>query len=346
VFVATVAALGLSCGKEPTPTYAKIDDAGVGTAPASRDSRPRVLLVHSYHTSYAWVDSVTRGVRMGLSPKEVDLEVFYMDTKRRSDEGWKLQRGAEARALVEEWNPEIVILVDDNAQQYLGKYLVGAPRPRLVFCGVNAEPSKYGYTPTTATGIIERPHIRQTFELVHRLLPDARRVLIVTDDNETTRGVSPFLTDLPPPFEAIEHKFVSTLAAWQETIENGREGADVILVYTYHTLMQNAGAPDAPNADPKLVLQWTVAHSPVPLIGALVFNLDDGALCGLVESGVEQGRAAAEYVTRLLHGSELSQLPVKVATQGQSMLNLSAARHWGITPSPEVLSEFQIVKDN
>ena len=53
----------------------------------------KILLVHSYHAEYPWVDSITKGVQATLEGTGVDLDIFYMDTKRKTEEAWKFDPG-------------------------------------------------------------------------------------------------------------------------------------------------------------------------------------------------------------------------------------------------------------
>ena len=126
----------------------------------------KVLLVHSYHAGYLWTDDITRGVKKGLAGSRAELEIFYMDTKRNPGEVWKIQAGKLAKKRVAETKPNVVITADENAQAYFAKDYVGQAYPQIVFCGVNAEASKYGYPASNVTGILERPYFVQSFDML------------------------------------------------------------------------------------------------------------------------------------------------------------------------------------
>lgn len=153
----------------------------------------RVLLVHSYHTGYPWVDAITQGVKRALPSSSVDLQVFYMDTKRKTSDVWKTQAGQAARKVVSEWQPDVVIAADDNAQQYLAKDYAGRPAPQFVFCGVNAEPQDYGYPAPNVTGVLERPHFKASIDLLREVCPGVKRLALVTDNSGTSAGALQFM---------------------------------------------------------------------------------------------------------------------------------------------------------
>ncbi len=306
----------------------------------STTEKQRVLLVQSYHTGYEWVDSITRGVRMALPLSEVNLEVFYMDTKRHPDEEWKQKAGAEARCIVSDWKPAVVIAADDNAQAYFAKQYVGDERVPIVFCGVNNELEDYGYPAKNVTGIMERPHFKQSLDYVRRILPSASRIAIVTDDSETSRGALNYMKEVPEGMRLVSQKTPSTMDEWKAAIQECQTQADVIAVYTYHTLKNREQSTSVPASE---VMEWTLKNSTVPLIGSLVLTMDDGALCGYAESGVEQGREAGKMARRILQGERPADIPILVSKEGQSIVNLKTARRLGIVVPDDVIQTTDLV---
>lgn len=283
-----------------------------------------MLLIHSYHTGYPWVDAITRGVRMVLSDAHVDLQVYYMDTKRRTSEQWKTAAGEKACDLINEWRPAIVIGADDNAQQYCLKKYAGQSSPQIVFCGVNAAPEKYGYPASNVTGIQERPHVEESLNMFQKLKPDARRIAIVTDNSPTSDGALKFLKSPPGPFEIVTVKTPSTFDAWKKAIEDVQSLADGVATYMYHTVKADA-SDHSESVEPEKLMAWTVDNCKLPIIGFFIFTMDDGGLVGYLESGVEHGMEAARMAKQIMAGKTPGDIPVQTALHGQSMLNLITA---------------------
>jgi len=201
----------LSCA-EDLPDKAAITQRG---AKATRQStrtpeHSRVLLVHSYHPEYPWVSAITRGVCSILDEHDVEIEIYYMDTKRKTDEAWKRRAGELASLRLAELNPDVVITADDNAQQYFAMNHLDGPTP-FVFCGVNADPSKYGFPASNATGIIERPDFRGTLECANEIRP-VRTVAVLSSDDPTSRGALNFMKQELVDVEVVEWALVGTLA--------------------------------------------------------------------------------------------------------------------------------------
>lgn len=325
--IGTVGALLTGC-RNRTPRQSRADTQRQQQPPDTPSLAGRkVLLVHSYHSGSPWVDAITRGVKMAMSQSGADLQLYYMDTKRRTDEAWKLQSGQAAQAVVADWQPEVVIAADDNAQQYFAKDFAGRAAPQFVFCGVNAQMEKYGYPAGNITGILERPHTEASLRFLEKLKPGARRIAIVTDDSPTSAGALEFINGPWKEFEIVSCETPSTFEQWQVAIRNCQGNADAIAIYMYHTVKPHPGAE---SMEPKWVMTWTVENSRIPIVGFFVFAVDDGALCGYMESGVEHGLRAGRMALELLAGKTAADLQIVTALEGQSMLNLNTARKLGI----------------
>jgi ABC-type uncharacterized transport system substrate-binding protein len=333
-----VAAVMLGCmGREVPQKVAAEQPAAASAVSLNKDvTGKKVLLVHSYHPEYPWVASITAGVVKGLQSSGVELEIFYMDTKRKTDEPWKIRAGELAARKLEEYHPDVVITVDDNAQQYFAVNYVDKSLP-FVFCGVNADASKYGYPASNITGIIERPHFNGTIKFANQLQP-MKRIAILSCDDETSQGALAFMKEEFLDYEITEFKLVKTFAEWQQTVHAYNTTVDAFGVYMYHTL-KDGRAPES--LDPTAVMAWTIANATVPTLGFFDFGIRDGLLVGEVESGAEHGEKAARYVLEILRGVPLSSLPIIKANIGTKMVNHRTAALLGIT-IPEKVSELAL----
>ncbi|MFP4475581.1 MAG: ABC transporter substrate-binding protein [Desulfatibacillaceae bacterium] len=133
----------------------------VGSAMAA----PKILYIDSYHEGYAWSDGITEGVREALDGK-ADVRVHRMDTKRNSGEEYKVRAALDARKAIEEYNPDVVIVSDDNASKYVVReHYYNADLP-FVFCGLNWDASEYGFPTDNVTGMVEVTPVDQLIALL------------------------------------------------------------------------------------------------------------------------------------------------------------------------------------
>jgi len=303
-------------------------------------STPKVLLVHSYHMEYEWVAGISRGVKRALQLSDVELELFHMDTKRKTDESWKIESGEIAKKTVADWQPDVVIAVDDNAQKYFASSYLGKTKPKIVFCGVNAELEKYGYPADNITGMLERPHMVSSLQLLKSIVPEAHRIAVITDNSLTSEGTLNYLKSLQTGFEMVSWETPSTFDSWRAAVLRAQDTADAIVIYTYHTVKQEGSAE---SLSPKVVMDWSVANSKIPLVALLSFGIEDGLLCGVVESAMEHGYEAGKIALSLLNGECAGNIPVKTAEKGQAMLNLNTARRLGLDVPSSVIESADII---
>jgi len=332
------------CGSDDANDAAPQTARAAAPARSGRKTHPKAarkaVLVHSYPTGYPWVDGITRGVRMSLSGSGVDLRVFYMDTKRQTSEAWKIQAGQRAKDVVDEWKPDVVIAADDNAQQYfVTTFPTGAEAPQFVFCGVNAEPAEYGYPRANVTGILERPHFAASFDMLARIQPNVKRIAFITDDSPTSKGVIAHLKTLQLNYDVVSIDAPATFLQWQQAVEQRQTTVDALAIFNYHTVRKGEGAEQMVPAD---VMKWTTENCSIPIIGFQVFTVDDGALCGYLESAVEHGMKAGTMTLEILRGTPAGDIPLITALEGQSMLNLITARRLGIRVPPELIAQTDV----
>ena len=152
----------------------------VGAAQA----RQKVLLIFSYHPEYFWVIEETRGVEDVLKDRGITIEKFYLDTKRNTTTEWKEKVAEDAVKKIEQFNPDLVMVFDDNACELVAKKYINKTLP-LVFCGMNGEPEDYGFPAENITGVVERHHLRESMELLKRLVPGITKAAIMADNSPT-----------------------------------------------------------------------------------------------------------------------------------------------------------------
>jgi len=298
----------------------------------------RMLLVHSYHQGYRWVDTITEGVQAALQGTGMELEIFCMDAKRHTDEAWKINAGQRARKRVAEFHPDIILAADDDAQEYFATSYLNTALP-VVFTGVDADPSKYGYPAANVTGVIERPHFKESLAFAQRLCP-IKRIAVLSCHDSTSILALGFMKQEQLDVEVAEWLMVDDFDGWKKAVERFNRSVDAIVIRTYQAVKKPGSAENVPPQD---VAAWTCRHATVPTIAFHDFEIEDGLLVGVVKSGQEYGRIPAEYALRILTGTPPSSLPVIKPSHGIKMLNLGTARRLGISCADKMPSDVILV---
>jgi len=298
------------------------------TACGPGEEEARVLLIFSYHAEYAWHAEEARGANEILQREGIACEAFYLDTKRHADSEWKEQIAADARDRIDEYEPTLVIVFDDNACDLVAKHYAGESLP-FVFCGVNVDPAEYGFPAANFAGVLERPDFAGSAELLRLLVPDAERVALILDDSPSSAGFAAALD------------FTNDFDDWQAKVLAIQSEVDAIGLFTYHTIRRQG---EEESMSPDDVLQWTLENSRLPEIAPLDFTVEGGALCGVALSAYEQGTTAAEIAIRILAGERPSGIPLAIPQATRAMLNAARAAELGIEILEETLSTIELIQ--
>jgi len=299
----------------------------------------KILLVQSYYSDYPWVNSITQGVKKGLEGSGVQLEIFYMDTKRKTSAEWKIKSGKLAKKKVAEFKPDIIISADDNAQQFFAKDYIGKQGITIVFTGVNVNPAKYGYPAPNATGVIQKAIFVQSIELLMAIKPNVKKIAVISDDGPTSDAILSYLKTLKTPVEVVSFDQPSTFAQWKSLIKKYQKTVDAIAVNLYQTVKKSNDKSSGENVSlpQKTVMNWTMKNNNLPTIGFFTDAFDEGILCGIAESGEEQGFQAARIAVQILKGKKPKDFKIVIPTKGIVTVNLKTAEKLGITVPFEIL---------
>lgn len=114
----------------------------------------KCLYVSSYHRGYAWSDGVEQGLRRVLTG-HCEIRQIDMDTKRNKSVEFKQSAASAVKREIETWQPDVVIVSDDNAAKYVVEQYYRDANTPFVFSGVNWTVKEYGFPYSNVTGIIE-----------------------------------------------------------------------------------------------------------------------------------------------------------------------------------------------
>jgi ABC-type uncharacterized transport system substrate-binding protein len=311
---------------------AAIAAAVVAPSAAHGQAGKKVLFVNSYHQGYAWSDDVEEGAAKVLRASGVQVEFVRMDTKRKGDERSKRQAGLEAKAAIERAKPDVVIVSDDNAVQYLLQPFYRDASLPFVFCGVNWDARGYGLPYANATGMIE---VALTAQLVEKLKEygKGKRVGFLTVDTETERIEQKAYRE-KLKLEFASERFVRTLAEWRAAFQEMQSQVDVLLLGNF------AGINDWDEAQAKA---WAEANTRIPTGGMYDFMMPY-AMLGLVKLGSEQGIHAAKTALAVLKGASPGTIPVVANKEGQIMLNVTLAAKAGVVFKPDLVRNALVLR--
>ena len=292
-----------------------------GTADAQVAAK-KVLHIDSYHQGNEWNDRIVAMLRDTLKGKNVELRVFYLDTKRRPAEQHIQESVLDAMRMIEEFRPDVVTTSDDPAAQYLIMPHLRDSSIPVVFCGLNWDASTYGLPYRNTTGMVEVSPIPQIVRLLRR---NARgpRLGFLSEDTEVKRKELAYHERL---FGITYEKtyLVSSHAEWKAAFLRAQQEVDMLMIL---------GVGALSDWDPVDAKRLAEDRSEIPS-GTDFEWLTAVSLIGVVKSPEEQGRWTAHAALRILEGVPPSDIPLSYNREGELFFNARIARKFGIKDPP------------
>lgn len=294
----------------------------------------RILIVQSYDPEYVWCQNINQGINDSLQGLDVQYETYYMDAKRLPDSKRLVDIGVDIGRKIEHFDPDVVIAVDDAAQQYVVvPFLKNKPKPEVVFCGVNAPLATYGFPASNVSGIRERWHYREAFALLKTLVPRVKSVAFFVDASESGGYVvddlrEDFAKNGPYALALATAETVRTFQQWQQMVLKYQTQADSLALGLYQTLIDEKTGKVVP---PDEVMAWTNSVNKLPTIGFSDVAMEHGLMCGVLESGKEQGLLAGTMARDVLAGGKRAgEMPVRINDKGVVLVNLKTAERLNV----------------
>lgn len=332
-----------SCHRWPVPLIVLffLWACHVSFAAAAGESGPagkKVLVVASYHQEYKWVADIVQALQRDLAGAA--LTFFYMDTKKNP-------QGAEAKArealnLYRRLQPDAVITMDDAAQEYLVvPHLKDQVATPVIFCAVNDDACKYGFPASNVTGVVEKKHYRESISFAQVINPAVRRVAVLyspSDSNtvnlaQIDREKETYTAEIVPPVQ------VRTIGELERAVADLATRADALLLLNMTGIRDEQGR----QLEGHDSIRAVVDRTGLVTIGASDWEIESGALCGVIKAGEEQGALAAEMLLSLWGGKKISELPLTWNKYGQRYLNIATLKKLNLQLNPAMIIGTRII---
>ncbi len=280
----------------------------------SSGNAKRVLFIDSYHAGYPWSDGITAGVQQVLAKSDVELMIHRMDTKRNKSDDFKKEAALRAKAVIEQFKPDVVIAADDNAQKYLVvPYYRGGDLP-VVFAGVNWDASPYGYPASNVTGMVEVSRPIELLDIL-RTLSGGLTIAGLNGDSATSRKEHKHYAEkLGLDFQEVI--YAATFAEWKREFLRLQDEVDILFMHN------NAGINDWNDEEAS---RFVRENARIPS-GSVSPWMAPYVLVAYTKDAQEQGEWAAQAALQILDGSPPSSIPMTTNKRGNMMINSSIAK--------------------
>ncbi len=324
------------------------DTLGLRTVPEN----PTIFIVQSYEEGIGCGAVLDQGLVEVLAQagmrvdKNVTIKRFFMDTRYSyTSPDLVHARGQAALQEIKTTDPDVVVVLGDNAITEVMLPLVGTDYP-VLFGGMNMDIQRYNsrkhFMNTfqepgfNVTGVTGEMFFDKIMEMVHVMLPEARKVVAIMPDTE------PWLRDLgermeqyadacdsqceyPVSFQLVQ---VSSFREFQHLVlkYSADPSVDLLAVPVPVGLLREDGTVN-PLAD---TLSWLFAHQQKP---GFTFVVDWVAYGYLMAVGMDLkgcGRQLGRQLIRILSGSAPGEISIETPEEYYLAVNQARARQLGL----------------
>lgn len=327
------------------------------TPALAAEKEKRIFIVSSYDRDYLWSKSTQRGVNAAMrkygyldddaqakrlvdtdsvnTPKVV-VKKMWMNTKKKSSAPEMASATSLIMAEIRKFAPDLVLLGDDNAANYIGNQLLDSQTP-VVFWGINGLPMKYGLVDRldapghNVTGVWQSGYHKESLDLLKRLVPKAQTFAILACDSESTRPNVKMIEQLAQR-GLLPMKLAGKVVT--NSFEDFKAGAlalakrvDVLFVLNHDTLRDSNGN----HVDMLTAGRWYLQNIKIPEASHEDQFVLEGMLLTANDSGYNQGFLAFELAHGILEkGLNPARMAVRTPERGPYMVNRERAKALGI----------------
>lgn len=335
--------------------------------------KKRIFVVSSYHKEYLWSQSTQRGlteamINFGYLDNTQQAEIFtqndsvesskviiqkaWMDTKIKNSFKEIAQTTVQIMQAIDAFKPDLVLLGDDNAANYIGNQLIDTPTP-VIFWGINGLPLKYGLVESmdspghNVTGVWQVGYINESLDFLKQLVPEVETFAILACDSETSRPRVKQIIHLAKkgilPLELVDVVATNSFSEFKRRSLELAETVDAFFILNHDTLQNEEGE----HVDMLEVGKWYLENVKKPEAAPEAQFIREGMLASASDSGYNQAYRAFEMAYDILEqGLNPSRMRTETPKPGPLMVNRQRAESLNITLDDKTSYIDEIVEDS
>lgn len=329
----------------------------ISTVWGQKAKKIRIFIVDSYHREYLWSQDTNAGVcsallKFGYFDNKNHIKDFtkndyvvtssatvkksWMDTKRKSSKDEMVKATARIVKEIKTFNPDALLLGDDNAVNYIGNQFVDTEIPILIW-GVNNTPVKYGLVDSVekpghnVAGTYQAGYYTESLEFLKKIVPGVKTFAVLSDDSETGRSHLKRIRQLADegklPAKLVETVATNSYWKWKTKALELQKKVDAFFVVNYNTIKDANGNP----VDQFEIAVWYLHNINKPECTHTKPFVVEGMLCAADDSGFKQGYAAVKLMYEVLNkGRSPGSIPFRAPERGPLVVNRQRAQMLGI----------------
>lgn len=288
-------------------------------------NRPRILIYHSGEPKLNEVAEFDRGIKRSFANySNYNIETHYMHIWYDHQHLDHKQEARRARTVIERFRPDVLLLVGDEAQEYIGKNYINHPKIKIVFSHITKEPKEFGYDKannvTGQTDIIPFSTVEHLLNDVYR--PSKKKLMLLANHTFKAQSLQGQIDEYDwKRYKVLPAQFVHTFKQWQDVVLAAPKQAGVLFLgYIFGLTDENGNEVSEQD-----VISWTVEHAKLPVFGLSAAIVKAGGPFAIDISGYSSAKVAAKICRKLLHqGIEPDKLGIRRVRQFDLYIDESA----------------------
>ena len=343
----------------------------LGTNAYGQTKKHRLFVVSSYHREYLWSQDTQKGLcaamlEFGFLDNKEQADEFtksdhvestssvvkkvWMDTKHRNTKGEIAAATTRVMNEISKSSPDLVLLGDDNAANYIGNQLIDTDIP-VVFWGINGLPLKYGLLDSlekpghNVTGVYQAGYLKECLEFLKKVNPTVKTFAVLSDDSPTGRSKAKAIENLNEsgrlPLKLVESVITNKVDEWKSKAIELQGKVDAFFILNHNSLKDKDNQP----VEQLEIGAWYLRNIKKPECAHEKQFAEEGMLCVCDDSGYNQGYEAMKLGYRILKKQEKpGVLPVKAPPRGPFIINRERAKMLGVNITEQMGAEEYIEK--
>ena len=329
----------------------------LSTGNAAIQQVKRVFIAASYEENHICGGPQEEGVIKGLNKSgwfegmNLKVERYYMDTKRKNTTHELMKKEAAiVLQKVKAFNPEILVVLDDNAFREVGLPLAGEKKLSVVFSGMNGQPENYNNKKhfmesrekpgSNITGVYEKLYVVRSIKVLQSAIPElnGKKIVGITDYSPTGNALTrQFELELKgcPEKDQWELKRVKNWQEYTALISELNNNDDVGAIYPVALSLK---VSDTVTHTAPEIFKWTMENSKKPEMALNYFFAKIGLFGGAAVDFKAMGFMAGKKAGQILEGESAGNIPIEDAPDYAIVFNLKRAKDLELEISPPLLT--------
>ncbi|MBS1370159.1 MAG: PAS domain-containing protein [Lentisphaeria bacterium] len=291
----------------------------------------RILYLSSNDSSVRWTADVFNGFRehiRGAAREQPEIEVYELGVMRNPELAVQSKDIDYLRELLKRKKFDLIVTAGNPASDLIfAEYpnLGGTP---VVFCGYTGFDHGKKVQMPLVTGVERSRNLKETLRLGLRLLPQTRKVAVITDGSADGEALFRELRGEMKSVRIPEVIFLhGAFYGTEEMLQQLRQLPEESFV-----ILDNwRSARPEPFVPPAVLGERIMQASQRPVFSLRDATFADGAVGGVLLEAAAYGAETARIARRVLGGERPADIPVQ-AGPSRAAVNWKALEHWGISP--------------